>query len=158
RLIDAERSSGAAGVLMTARMEDPFGYGRVVRDAHGRVARIVEQKAGTPEELALREANIGISCFRADLFWKHAGGTRTDNPAGDCARRGVAERRDRAGRHVEAMEIDDARGALGINPRVELAAVDRLFRNRKVEELMLEGVTIERPETVTIDADVRIGM
>ena len=83
RLIETERTSGAAGVLMTAMMDDPTGYGRVVRDAHGRVARIVEQKAGTPEELAIREANMGIYCFRADLFWKHAGEIGTDNPAGE---------------------------------------------------------------------------
>jgi bifunctional UDP-N-acetylglucosamine pyrophosphorylase / glucosamine-1-phosphate N-acetyltransferase len=158
RLVESERSSDAAGVLMTAMMEDPTGYGRVVRDAHGRVARVVEQKAGTPEELAIREANMGIYCFRADLFWKHAGEIRPNNAAGEYYLTDMAEILNGAGLHVEAMQIADAREALGINTRVELAAVDRLFRERKVEELMLAGVTIEKPETVTIDADVSIGI
>jgi bifunctional UDP-N-acetylglucosamine pyrophosphorylase/glucosamine-1-phosphate N-acetyltransferase len=158
RLIETERTSGAAGVLLTAMMDDPTGYGRVVRDAHGRVARIVEQKAGTPEELAIREANMGIYCFRADLFWKHAGEIRPDNPAREYYLTDMAEIFNRAGLQVEAMQISDAREALGINTRIELAAVDRLFRDRKLEELMLAGVTIEKPETVTIDAGVRIGM
>jgi bifunctional UDP-N-acetylglucosamine pyrophosphorylase/glucosamine-1-phosphate N-acetyltransferase len=64
----------------------------------------------------------------------------------------------RAGHHVEAMQIDDPREALGINTRVELAMVDRLLRDRKTQKLMLAGVTIEKPETVTIDSDVEIGM
>ena len=63
----------------------------------------------------------------------------------------------RAGHSVAAFEVPDAGELLGINTRVELAAVDKIFRDRKVRELMLDGVTIERPETVTIDADVRIG-
>jgi bifunctional UDP-N-acetylglucosamine pyrophosphorylase/glucosamine-1-phosphate N-acetyltransferase len=158
RLIDAERKSGGAGVLMTALMDDPTGYGRVIRDAHGHVSRIVEQKAGTAEELAIREANMGIYCFRADLFWKHAGEIRPDNPANEYYLTDMAEIFNRAGLQVDAMQIDDAREALGINTRVELAAVDRLFRDRKLQELMLAGVTIEKPETVTVDAEVRIGI
>ena len=73
RLIAQAESGGAAGVLLTAMMDDPTGYGRVLRDARGRVAAIVEQKAATPQQLAVREANMGIYCFRAELFWKHAG-------------------------------------------------------------------------------------
>jgi bifunctional UDP-N-acetylglucosamine pyrophosphorylase / glucosamine-1-phosphate N-acetyltransferase len=158
RLIETEASGGSAAVLMTAIMEDPTGYGRVIRDAHGYVRRVVEQKAGTPEELALREANMGIYCFRSDLFWKHVDEIRPDNPAREFYLTDMAEILTRAGHTVEAMQIEDEREALGINTRVELAAVDRLFRGRKVNELMLAGVTIEKPETVTIDADVTIGV
>src|SRR4051812_2158969 len=71
RLIDQATASDGAGVLMSAVMDDPFGYGRVIRDSHDRVAQVVEQKAGTPGQLAVREANMGIYCYRADLFWKH---------------------------------------------------------------------------------------
>ena len=143
---------------MTAMMNDPTGYGRVIRDARGRVTRIVEQKAGTPEQLAIREANMGIYCFRADLFWKHVDEIRPDNPAREYYLTDMAEILTRAGHPVEAMQIEDEREALGINTRVELADVDRLFRDRKVHELMLAGVTIEKPETVTIDAGVTIGI
>src|SRR5262249_39823111 len=67
RLIDEEVNGDSAAVLMTAIMEDPSGYGRVIRDSAGAVIDIVEQKAGTPEQLAIREANMGIYCYRADL-------------------------------------------------------------------------------------------
>ncbi|HLK68948.1 MAG TPA: bifunctional UDP-N-acetylglucosamine diphosphorylase/glucosamine-1-phosphate N-acetyltransferase GlmU [Bryobacteraceae bacterium] len=158
RLIDAEVHSDAAGVLLTARMGDPTGYGRVLRDGKGRVAAIVEQKAGTPEQLAIREANMGIYCYRADLFWKHVGEIRTDNPAKEYYLTDMVEILNRAGHHVDAMEIADEREALGINTRLELAEVDRLLRGRKLEELMLAGVTIEKPETVAVDSAVRVGI
>ena len=158
RLIEAEASGNAACTLLTAMMDDPTGYGRVLRTADGPVAGIVEQKAGTPEQLAVREANMGIYCFRADLFWKHAGEMGTNNPAGEYYLTDMAEILTRAGHRVEAMRIDDAREALGINDRIELAYADRLLREAKRREVMLAGATIENPETVTIDAGVRIGM
>ncbi|HEV3202275.1 MAG TPA: bifunctional UDP-N-acetylglucosamine diphosphorylase/glucosamine-1-phosphate N-acetyltransferase GlmU [Bryobacteraceae bacterium] len=158
RLMEAEASGDAAGVLLTARMTDPTGYGRVIRDGRGRVAAIVEQKAATPEQLAIREANMGIYCYRADLFWKHVDEIRPDNPAREYYLTDMVEILNRAGHHVDALEIDDEREALGINTRLELAEVDTLLRGRKLRELMLAGVTIEKPETVTVDAGVHIGM
>lgn len=158
RLIALETGGSAAATLLTAEMADPTGYGRVLRDAHGRVAEIVEQKAATPEQLAVREANMGIYCFRADLFWKHVDELGTDNPAGEYYLTDMAAVLNHAGYTVEALRIDDAREALGINNRLELAEVDRLLRERKLREMMLAGVTIEKPETVTIDADVSIGI
>ncbi len=158
RLIDQEAAGDAACVLMSAVMEDPTGYGRVIRDSSGAVSAVVEQKAGAPEQLAIREANMGIYCFEADAFWKHAGEISTNNPAGEYYLTDMAEILTRAGRRVEAMRIDDPREALGINTRVELAESDRILRDHKRRELMLAGVTIENPETVMIDAGVRIGM
>ncbi len=157
-LVQAQERAGGAGVILTAEMADPTGYGRVIRDAHGRVTAVVEQKAGTPEQLAIREANMGIYCYRADLFWKHVNEIRPDNPAREYYLTDMVEILNRGGHHVDAMRIADAREALGINTRVELAEVDQLFRRRKVRELMLSGVTIEKPETVTIDAGVSIGI
>jgi bifunctional UDP-N-acetylglucosamine pyrophosphorylase/glucosamine-1-phosphate N-acetyltransferase len=158
RLITKADSSEAAGVLLTAVMEDPTGYGRVMRDARGRVAAIVEQKAATPEQLGIREANMGIYCFRAGLFWKHAGEMRPDNPAQEYYLTDMVEILNRNGHSIEAVQVADAREALGINDRVELADADRLLRQRKLRDLMMAGVTIEKPDTVTIDADVGIGM
>ncbi len=139
-------------------MEDPAGYGRVIRGANGRVDAIVEQKAASPAQLAIREANMGIYCYRADLFWKHVDEIQTNNPAGEYYLTDMVEILNRAGHYVEAMEIPDAAEALGINNRAELALADRIMRTAKVNELMAEGVTIEKPETVTIDADARVGM
>jgi bifunctional UDP-N-acetylglucosamine pyrophosphorylase/glucosamine-1-phosphate N-acetyltransferase len=158
RLIAIQAAGSAAATFLTAEMDDPTGYGRVLRDARGGVAEIVEQKAATPQQLAIREANMGIYCFRADLFWQHVGVLRTDNPAHEYYLTDMAAILNRAGYSVEAMRIDDAREALGINDRLQLAEVDRLLRERKLREIMLAGVTVEKPETVTIDSGVEIGM
>ncbi len=157
-LVAAQRTSSAAGAILTAVMDDPTGYGRVLRDAAGRVTGVVEQKAAAPEQLAVREANMGLYCYQAAPFWRHIRDLRPDNPAREYYLTDMVEILHRAGHPITAFRIADPREVLGINDRVELAAVDRLLRDRKVRELMLAGVTIEKPETVTIDPDVAIGM
>lgn len=157
RLIAQETGGSAAGVLMSALMDDPTGYGRVIRDVKGNVREIVEQKAGTPEQLAVREANMGIYCFRAGLFWKHVDEIRPDNPAREYYLTDMPAILARAGHTVEAMLIADPNEALGINDRAQLAEVDAIFRERKRRELMRNGVTLVKPETITVDAAVEIG-
>lgn len=157
-LIEKQASCEAGGTLISTKLADPTGYGRVIRDAAGNVRAIVEQKAATPEQLAIDEINAGFYCFRADLFWQHAGEIRTDNPANEYYLTDMIEILIRAGHFIQPYFIGDSAELLGINTRVELAAVDRTFRERTVRDLMLSGVTIERPETVTIDATVKIGM
>ena len=158
RLVAIKEESGAAGVLLSAPMDDPTGYGRVIRDAQGGVQAVVEQKAGTPEQLAIREANMGIYCYGADCFWKHVDEIQPNNPPREYYLTDMVEILRRSGHAVAAMTIDDAREALGINTRIELAEVDGLLRERKRSALMLAGVTIENPQTVTIDDQVEIGM
>ena len=157
-LVDMHQTSGAAATLIATRLDDPAGYGRVIVDANGSVEAIVEQKAATAEQLQVSLINSGIYCFRADLLWKSIGEIRPDNPANEYYLTGIVEIFRRAGHKTAVFEMKDPGELLGINTRVELAAADKLFRERKVRELMLAGVTIERPETVTIDAQVRIGM
>jgi len=158
RLIETVDASDAAGALLSADMPDPTGYGRVVRGTSDEVTTIVEQNAATAEQLAIHEANMGIYCYRAELFWRHAVEMRPDNPAHEYYLTDMVQILNRAGHHVRAMKIDDPRECLGINDRVELAEADRLLRERKLRELMLAGVTIEKPETVTIDGGVEIGI
>ena len=158
QLIATQESGAGAGTLLSGMMDDPTGYGRVIRDAHGQAVAVIEQKAATPGQLAIREANMGIYCYRADLFWKHVGEIQTNNPAKEYYLTDMVEILNRAGHGVNVFTIEDPRECLGINNRLELAEVDRIFRERKVRELMLDGVTIEKPETVSIDSDVRIGM
>ena len=136
RLIEQETEGSAAGVLMSALMDDPTGYGRVIHDAHGDVLDVVEQKSGTPEQLAIREANMGIYCFRADLFWKHVAEIQPNNAAGEYYLTDMPAILRRAGHRVEAMCIDDAGEALGINDRAQLAMVDAIFRERKRTAVM----------------------
>jgi bifunctional UDP-N-acetylglucosamine pyrophosphorylase/glucosamine-1-phosphate N-acetyltransferase len=156
-LVRRQTAGEAAATLITTRLSDPTGYGRIVFGENGTVRAIVEHKAATPEQLAIPYINSGIYCFRADLLWNHLLEIRPDNPAHEYYLTDIVEILGRAGHTVASMELDDPAELLGINTRVELAAVDKIFRERKVEELMLAGVTIERPETVSIDAGVRIG-
>jgi len=158
RLIDTQESGTSAATLITTRMEDPSGYGRVLLNHRGYVTAIVEQKAATPEQLQMKLANSGIYCFRADPLWKHIGEIQTNNPAHEYYLTDMAEILTRAGNTVAAMEVHNQQELLGINTGVELAYVDAIFRQRKVNELMLAGVTIEKPETVVVDSQARIGM
>ncbi len=157
-LVRRQAASDAAATLITTRLNDPTGYGRIIfGDQTATVRAIVEHKAATPAQLAIPFINSGIYCFRADLLWKHLPEIRPDNPAHEYYLTDIVEILGRAGHTVAAMEVENSAELLGINTRAELAAVDKIFRERKVQELMLAGVTIEKPETVTIDSGVRIG-
>ena len=155
-LVRRQAESDRAATLITTRLDDPTGYGRVVLGDQGEVQAIVEQKAASPEQLAIPFINSGLYCFRAELLWKHIAEIHPDNPAHEYYLTDIVEILNRAGHKVQAMEVANSNELLGINTRVELAEVDRIFRDRKTRELMLAGVTIEKPETVTIDAGVRI--
>jgi len=157
KLIATQQGADSAATLITTCLDDPTGYGRILKDAEGNIAAIVEQKAATAEQLAIREINSGIYCFRADLVWKHIGEIHPDNPAQEYYLTDLVEIFRRVGHSVGTMHVEDPGELLGINTRVDLAQVDAIFRARKVRELMLAGVTIEKPETVTIDRGVRIG-
>src|SRR6202453_1131149 len=156
-LVRRQSAGDAAATLITTRLTDPSGYGRIIFGEDGDVRAIVEHKSATSAQLAIPFINSGIYCFRADLLWKHLVEIRPDNAAHEYYLTDIVEIFGRARYTVGAMELDDPGELLGINTRVELATVDKIFRERKVQELMLAGVTIEKPETVTIDSCVRIG-
>jgi len=157
RLVSLYDESGKAGVVITCSLDDPTGYGRIVRAGDGTVAAIVEEKAASEEQRAIRQINSGIYCFNADLVWKHLAEIGTANPAGEYYLTDIVEILRKYGHGVVPMLIEDFSEILGINNRVELAQVDEILRKRKAHALMLEGVTIERPDTVVIDLDVRVG-
>jgi len=156
-LVRRQSAGDAAATLITTRLTDPSGYGRIIFGEGGEVRAIVEHKAATPAQLAIPFINSGIYCFRAELLWKHLAELRPDNPAHEYYLTDIVEILGRAGHTVAAMEVENSAELLGINTRVELAEVDQIFRERKVQELMLAGVTIEKPETVTIDWCAQIG-
>jgi bifunctional UDP-N-acetylglucosamine pyrophosphorylase/glucosamine-1-phosphate N-acetyltransferase len=157
-LVERQRSSQAAAVVLTADVPDSTGYGRIVRDPDGAVKAIVEEKAATGAQRTIKEINSGIYCFDAAEFWRHVRLIGADNPAREYYLTDMIEILNHAGLRVAATKIADPGELLGINDRVQLADADRILRARKVRELMISGVTIEKPETVTIDLDVTIGM
>ena len=153
RLREAQARSTGAATLITTTLDDPTGYGRVIVDAHGPVAAIVEDivehRDCTAEQRSIRVINSGIYCFRADLLWRHLGEIQPNSITGEYYLTDMARDSQRAwARSSGALHIEDSTELLGINTRVELADADRILRQRKAEELMLSGVTIERPETV----------
>ncbi len=151
RLRDQQAGCNAAATLITTELPDPTGYGRVILDKTGAVTAIVEEKASSAAQKKIRRINSGIYCFRAELLWKHLDEIKPNKKSGEYYLTDMAEILTRHKHRVEPLHLEDSTELLGINTRVELADADRILRRRKTEELMLSGVTIERPETVTIE-------
>lgn len=156
-LIQTHLDSGSAATLLTVELDDPAQYGRILRDAGGQVADIVEYKSCTPAQLAVREINAGIYCFRTAALFAHIGEVGNQNKAGEYYLTDLPALLRRAGERVLAVKLGEPQEVLGVNTRVELAEMDGLLRARKARELMLNGVTIYRPETCVIDPDVEAG-
>ena len=150
-------SASLAGAVMAAELPDPTGYGRLLLDSSGSLAAIVEEKAADPAQRAIRKANTGQYWFQAPVFWKHIDELQPSNPAREFYITDMIEILRRHGHALGSFLVADHTELLGINTRLELSVADRILRQRKLEELMLSGVTIERPETVTIDVDVEVG-
>ncbi len=153
----AQSAGDAAATLITTTLADPTGYGRVIVDDAGNVSGIVEHKDANAEQLKVKVINSGIYSFRAKLLWKHIAEIKPNSASGEVYLTDMAAILNHHGQRVQALHLDDSSELLGINTRIELAEADRILRARKARELMLAGVTIERPETVAIDALVRIG-
>jgi bifunctional UDP-N-acetylglucosamine pyrophosphorylase/glucosamine-1-phosphate N-acetyltransferase len=158
-LARAHADSGAAATLATAVLEDPSGYGRVVRAPDGTVERVVETKApgdATELELGIREISTGIYAFEGAALIAALDEVRSDNAQGELYLPDVVPILRARARHVIPYEIDDA-SELGINDRVGLARVRAVAQARIHERHMLAGVTIVDPATTVIDVDVQIG-
>ena len=156
-LLDTHRRGEAAATLLSAELDDPTDYGRVLRDSEGRVQGVVEEKAATPEQRAIREVNSSIYAFTLETLWPALNALRPDNFHHELYLTdaiGVLRQRNE---RVLAQVAADANEILGCNTRAHLADVDRVFRARKAAELMAAGATIYLPETVLIDPDVTAG-
>ncbi len=154
----AEREANDAGVaIMTMDLEDPTGYGRVIRGADGLVERIVEQKDCSPEQLAVTECNAGFYCFDAELLFQALEQVSDDNANGEFYLTDVIEIARKNNRAAVGCKAQDPRECLGVNTRVQLAEATKIMQHRINERHMLAGVTIIDPDTVWIGADVSIG-
>ena len=156
-LLDMHRRGEAAATILTAELDDPTEYGRVLRDTEGRVQAIVEEKAATPEQRAIREVNSSIYCFTLSKLWPCLKALRPENAHRELYLTDVIGLLRQRNERVLAYVAPDPREILGCNTRAALADVDRIFRARKAAELMDSGVTIYLPETVVIDPEVTAG-
>ncbi|WP_302226853.1 bifunctional UDP-N-acetylglucosamine diphosphorylase/glucosamine-1-phosphate N-acetyltransferase GlmU [Veillonella magna] len=156
-LLNEHATTGAAATVLTAHMENPTGYGRIIRDEEGKVLRIVEQKDGTPDELAVQEINTGMYAFDSQKLWPCLAQLSDDNAQGELYITDVVGILVNAGERVSAYMTMDEDESLGVNSRVQLAEAERILRNRKLRELMDAGVTIIDPATTYVAPEVVVG-
>ncbi|HEX3736231.1 MAG TPA: bifunctional UDP-N-acetylglucosamine diphosphorylase/glucosamine-1-phosphate N-acetyltransferase GlmU [Solirubrobacterales bacterium] len=159
-LFDAHASSDAAATMLTIELDDPGAYGRVVRAADGSVEKVVEAKAAgdaDPTQLAIREINAGTYVFDAPPLAAALAGLSNDNAQGEYYLPDIFPALRAAGRAVAAHLADDLAVTMGVNNRVDLAAVEAEARGRLLDAHMLAGVTVVDPASTWIDAGVTIG-
>ncbi len=155
-LVEAHESAGAAATVLGASVPDPTGLGRLVRDADGGLARIVEERDATPEQRAIREINAGIYAFDAAALRTALAKLTSDNDQGEEYLTDVFELFVTQGSPVRVHLAADASETLGCNDRAELASLRALLRDRINLGLMRSGVTIVDPATTWVDATVTV--
>ena len=156
RLVEKRDSEDAAMVVLTMQLDDPFGYGRIQRDAQGDVLRIVEQKDCSEEQALLNECNTGLYCFDIEsLFWA-LDQVSNDNAQGEYYLTDVLEICRNAGKKISAFITEDPSECLGVNSRVQLAQAASIMQKRINTGFMNAGVTMVDPSLVWIDTDVEI--
>jgi bifunctional UDP-N-acetylglucosamine pyrophosphorylase/glucosamine-1-phosphate N-acetyltransferase len=143
--------------VITAHLDNPTGYGRILRDTDGSVAGIVEQKDATERQQQITEINSGIYAFDARVLREALSRVGTDNAQGEKYLTDVLAIARGAGGRVSAHIVDDLWQTEGVNDRVQLARIGRELNRRITDRWMREGVTIVDPETTWIDTDVTIG-
>lgn len=157
-VIDYHKNNKCAATVITAEVDDPTGYGRIIRDSNGDVIRIVEHKDASPEEIAVKEINSGMYCFTIEHLVKALRLLNNDNNQGEYYITDTIGILVEMGLKVGALKISDSREILGINDRVQLFEASEIIKARIMERLMKSGVTIIDPASTYIDEGVEIGI
>lgn len=155
--IEYHESNGNCATVITAKLDNPFGYGRIIRDENKNVKKIVEQKDATDEEKAVDEVNSGMYVFNADKLVYALSKLTPNNAQGEYYLTDTLEILLADGGKVGAFVIADNDEIRGINDRVQLSEAERIMRSRINEKHMRNGVTMSMPETIYIEGDVEIG-
>ncbi len=156
-LIQLQQRSNAVAALLTARLDDPTGYGRILRNAQGQVVGIVEQKNATPEQKAIKEWNPSIYAFDGPSLWSALEQVERNPLTGEFYLTDTIGLLAANKGKIEGLLLADAQDALGVNNRVELAQAAAILRSRLLRTLMLSGVTVTDPANTYIDVDVEVG-
>jgi len=157
RLVDHHERTGAAATVVTAIVDEPHGYGRIVRTGE-QIARIVEQKDATPAERQIREINSGIYAFQLQGLFEAVRSIAAENAQREYYLPDLVGIYRQNGAIVETVTVPNPDEIRGINSRSELAALSRIARDKKSAELMASGVTVEDPATTYVDAEVTVGV
>jgi len=150
-------SAGGKLALLTARLDDATGYGRVLRDTSGAVARIVEHKDASDEERRVDEINTGVMAFGAAALRRYLGNLRNDNSQREYYLTDVIAMAVADNVAVQGTVAESATEVLGINDRVQLAAAERAWQRLQAADLMARGATLADPERIDVRGDVRLG-
>ena len=153
-LVSLHRSSGSAVTVLTANVDDPTGYGRIVRDSDDLVSRVVEDKDAGPDERAISEINSGIYVFDAETLRSGLSEIHAENAQGELYLTDVVASARRAGKMVRAHMIDDLWQTEGVNDRVQLAAMNAELNRRILLGWMRAGVTVVDPATTWVHSSV----
>ena len=156
RLVSHHTTTGAAATVLTAVVDRPQGYGRVLRQG-GRVKRIVEDRDATDDEKKVGEINTSVYCFDSRRLWAALDHVRPENDQGEYYLTDVIGLLAKAGGRIEAISVEDPEEALGVNDRKQLAVLAAIQRRRILDRHMLAGVTILDPASTYIDDTVTIG-
>lgn len=148
--------SGAAATVMSALMDDPFGYGRILRDANGDVAGIVEQKDASEEQKQIKEINTGNYCVEAPLLFEVLRTLGNNNAQGEYYLTDVLAKLRAMGKKVGGVITADSEMIMGVNSRRQLAEAESVMRRRIAERHMDDGVTIMDPASTFIEKSVKI--
>ena len=158
KLIEQHVSTGAACTILAVRLENPTGYGRIIRNERGEFQKIVEQKDANEEERKVKEINSGMYCFETGDLFDALKRVEPKNEQGEYYLTDVAEIILSTGRKVEVFTHTDAREVSGINTRAELAEFENLLRRSAIRRLMIEnGVTFIDPSHAYISPEAEIG-
>jgi bifunctional UDP-N-acetylglucosamine pyrophosphorylase/glucosamine-1-phosphate N-acetyltransferase len=157
RLVERQRENAGPITMLALVSDEPRGFGRVIRDESGAVTQIVEEAVATPEQLAIRELNVGAYCFDAAWLWANVDHIPLSLPKREYYLTDTIGMAVEQGLRVEAVITKDSAEALGINTRVHLAEAERALRRRINERWMLAGVTLVDPATTYVEPGVTIG-
>ncbi len=158
KLINHHQATAAACTILGVRLENPTGYGRIIRNPQGAFEKIVEQKDATDEERQVREINSGIYCFESQDLFEALQRIEPKNQQGEYYLTDVCEILNSNGRKVEVFTHTDAREVSGVNTRAELAEFENLVRRNAIRRLMIEnGVTFIDPAHAYVSPEAEIG-
>ncbi|MDH7498823.1 MAG: bifunctional UDP-N-acetylglucosamine diphosphorylase/glucosamine-1-phosphate N-acetyltransferase GlmU [candidate division NC10 bacterium] len=156
-LLEAHRRGGAAATVLTTKLKNPTGYGRLIRDGRGQPKGIVEEVDANARQRAIKEVNTGIYCFAAPRIFEMLREIRSSNRQGEYYLPDVFGLLRKQGEKIEASLTPEWERVAGINTREELARALQILKRAKLEELMRQGVSILDPASTFIDAAVQIG-
>src|SRR5215813_4999309 len=157
RFVDAHTASSAACSILTVKLENPFGYGRVVRDNENSFMRIVEQKDASPEERQIREINAGIYCLATRRLFGALARVKPANQQGEYYLTDVPGILLADGEEGKVYLHEDSREVAGVNTRADLAEFENLLRRGTIRKLLLEGVTFIDPSHAYVSAEAEFG-